>query len=116
MVHVARSGWHVSMPVMRQVSPGYTMSRAIRHPHTSSRVVVRPLSVIWLGGIAAGGDIDFIQPIEAGVAGNMGYLLGKYQATNADVTVGGWVIIAAKRTEGRWVIAVYETVVRGQPE
>lgn len=70
----------------------------------------------WARGIAAGGHIDFIRPIEVYVEGNLGYLLGKYQATNAGVTVDGRILIVTKRHAGTWKIAVHETVVRDQPE
>lgn len=70
----------------------------------------------WTRGIAAGGHVDFIRPIEVHVEGNLGYLLGKYQATNAGVTVDGRIVIVARRRDGRWLIAVHETVVRDQPE
>ena len=70
----------------------------------------------WSRGIAAGGHVDFIRPIEVYVEGSLGYLLGKYQATNAGVTVDGRIVIVAKRKEGRWQIAVHETVGRDQPE
>jgi ketosteroid isomerase-like protein len=70
----------------------------------------------WARGIAAGGHIDFIRPIEVYVEGNIGYLLGKYQATNAGTTVDGRIVIVARRREGRWLIAVHETVVRDQPD
>jgi hypothetical protein len=43
-------------------------------------------------------------------------LLGKYQATNAGTTVDGRIVIVARRREGRWLIAVHETVVRDQPD
>jgi ketosteroid isomerase-like protein len=70
----------------------------------------------WARGIAAGGHLDFIQPIEVYVAGDLGYFLGKYQATNAGVTVDGRIVIVGKRQAGQWKIAVHETVVRDQPE
>jgi ketosteroid isomerase-like protein len=70
----------------------------------------------WARGIAAGGHIDFIRPVEVRVEGDFGYLLGKYQATNAGKTVDGRIIIIAKRDKGGWMIAVHETVVRDQPE
>jgi len=70
----------------------------------------------WVRGVAAGEHVDFIRPIEVYVEGNLGYLLGKYQATNAGVTVDGRIVIVVKRKEGRWLIAVHETVVRDQPE
>jgi hypothetical protein len=40
----------------------------------------------WSRGIAARGHVDFIRPIKVYVEGNLGYLLGKYQATNAGMT------------------------------
>jgi uncharacterized protein (TIGR02246 family) len=70
----------------------------------------------WERGIAAGGHLDFIQPIDVHVAGDLGYFLGRYQATNAGVTVDGRIVIVGKRQAGRWKIAVHETVVRDQPE
>ena len=70
----------------------------------------------WTRGIAAGGHLDFVRPIEIHAEGNLGYFLGKYQATNAGVTVDGSVVIVAKRKDGGWKIAVHETVVRDQPE
>jgi ketosteroid isomerase-like protein len=70
----------------------------------------------WTRGIAAGGHLDFVRPVEIYAEGNLGYFLGKYQATNAGVTVDGRIVIVAKRKDGRWKIAVHETVVRDQPE
>ena len=48
--------------------------------------------------------------------GNLGYFLGKYEATNAGVTVDGRIVIVGKRQAGEWKITVHETVVRDQPE
>jgi ketosteroid isomerase-like protein len=70
----------------------------------------------WAQGIAAGGHLDFIHPIEVYADGALGYVLGKYQATNAGVTVDGRIVIVGKRQAGQWKIAVHETVVRDQPE
>jgi ketosteroid isomerase-like protein len=70
----------------------------------------------WERGIAAGGHVDFIQPVEIVVSGDIGYLLGRYQATNAGITVDGRILIVARRLQGRWLIAAHETVVRDQPE
>jgi ketosteroid isomerase-like protein len=70
----------------------------------------------WARGIAAGGHLDFVRPVEIYAEGDLGYFLGKYQATNAGVTVDGRIVIVAKRRDGRWQIAVHETVVRDQPE
>jgi ketosteroid isomerase-like protein len=70
----------------------------------------------WAQGIAAGGHLDFVQPIEVHADGDLGYFLGKYQATNAGVTVDGRIVIVGKREAGQWKIAVHETVVRDQPE
>lgn len=66
----------------------------------------------WEQGIAAGGHLDFVHPVEIHAEGNLGYFLGKYQATNAGVTVDGRILIVAKRIDGVWKIAVHETVVR----
>lgn len=70
----------------------------------------------WARGIAAGGHLDYLRPLEIYVDGNLGYFLGKYQATNAGVTVDGRIVIVGKRQAGTWKIAVHETVVRDQPE
>ena len=70
----------------------------------------------WARGIAAGGHLDFVKPVEIYVEGNLGYLLGTYKATNAGVTVDGRIVIVSKRLDGVWRIAVHETVVRDQPE
>ena len=70
----------------------------------------------WTRGIADGGHLDFVRPIEIHAEDNLGYFLGKYQATNAGVTVDGRIVIVAKRKDGRWKIGVHETVVRDQPE
>ena len=69
----------------------------------------------WARGIAAGGHIDFIKPVEIYTEGNLGYFLGTYQATNAGVTVDGRILIVGKRKAGKWLIAAHETVVRDQP-
>lgn len=87
--------------------------------YASAHILARGRNEIeryWSRGIAAGGHVDFIRPVEVYIEGNLGYLLGKYQATNAGVTVDGRIVIVAKRKEGRWQIAVHETVVRDQPE
>ena len=70
----------------------------------------------WAQGIAAGGHVDFIKPVKIYVEGGLGYLLGKYQATNAGVTVDGRILIVGHRKKGNWYIAAHETVVRDQPE
>jgi ketosteroid isomerase-like protein len=70
----------------------------------------------WERGIAASGHIDSFKPVEVRFSGDMGYCLGKYQATNAGITVDGRVVIVLRKIEGRWYIAVHETVVRDQPE
>ena len=70
----------------------------------------------WARGIAAGGHLDFVKPIEIYAERDLGYFLGKYQATNAGMTVDGRIVIIAKRGQGQWRIAVHETVVRDQPE
>ncbi len=70
----------------------------------------------WSRGIAAGGHVDFIRPVEVRVSGELGYLLGRYQATNAGMTVDGRILIVGRRLDGRWHIAAHETVVRDQPE
>jgi ketosteroid isomerase-like protein len=70
----------------------------------------------WARGIAAGGHLDFVKPVEVHVEGGLGYLLGKYQATNAGVTVDGRILIVGKRRDGTWQIAVHQSVVRDQPE
>ena len=69
----------------------------------------------WARGIAAGGHIDFIRPVEVHTEGGLGYFLGTYQATNAGVTVDGRVLIAGNRREWEWYIAAHSTVVRDQP-
>ena len=70
----------------------------------------------WARGIVAGGHVDFIKPVKNYVEGGLGYLLGKYQATNAGVTVDGRILIVGQRKKGNWYVAVHETVVRDQPE
>jgi ketosteroid isomerase-like protein len=70
----------------------------------------------WERGIAAGGHLDFVKPVEIRVEGGLGYFLGRYQATNAGVTVDGRILIVARKIKGVWKIAVHETVVRDQPE
>jgi ketosteroid isomerase-like protein len=67
-------------------------------------------------GIKGGGHLDFVKPVEIYVEGNLGYFLGRYQATNAGVTVDGRILIVGKRVGGGWMIAAHQTVVRDQPE
>ena len=70
----------------------------------------------WAAGIAAGGHVDFIRPVEIRTNRSMGYFLGKYQATNAGLTVDGRIVIVTVLVDGVWKIAIHETVVRDQPE
>jgi len=87
--------------------------------YASAHVLAHGRSAIqayFARGIAAGGHIDYIKPISIRCSGDMGYCLCKYQATNAGVTVDGRVLIVLRKIDGRWYIAVHETVVRDQPE
>jgi uncharacterized protein (TIGR02246 family) len=69
----------------------------------------------WRRGIAAGGHVDWIEPIAIHYTGRLGYAIGRYQATNAGVTVDGRIIIVVKKVGRRWRMAAHETVVRDQP-
>jgi ketosteroid isomerase-like protein len=69
----------------------------------------------WQRGIAAGGHIDWIEPLLVHHSGSLGYAVGRYQATNAGVTVDGRILIVVKKSKGKWRMAAHETVVRDQP-
>jgi ketosteroid isomerase-like protein len=69
----------------------------------------------WGRGIAAGGHVDRIEPIFVSVSGTLGYFVGRYEATNAGVTVDGRLLIVVRKEDGV-CIAAHETVVRDQPE
>lgn len=87
--------------------------------YASAHILAHGRSAIeqyWARGISAGGHLDYVKPIEIFVEGDLGYFLGKYQATNAGITVDGRIVIVGKRVDGVWKIAVHETVVRDQPE
>jgi len=87
--------------------------------YASAHILAHGRSAIenyWARGISAGGHLDFVRPVEIFVQGDLGYFLGKYQATNAGITVDGRIVIVGKRLDGVWKIAVHETVVRDQPE
>lgn len=87
--------------------------------YASAHILAHGRSAIqkyWERGIAAGGHLDFVRPVEIFTTGDLGYFLGKYQATNAGATVDGRIVIIGKRIGGVWKIAVHETVVRDQPE
>jgi uncharacterized protein (TIGR02246 family) len=72
------------------------------------------IEAYWRRGIAAGGHIDFIKPLTIFRAGDLGYTVGVYQATNAGVTVDGRILIVLRKIDGRWLIAAHETVARDQ--
>ena len=69
----------------------------------------------WQRGIIAGGHVDFIRPLTVFHEGNLGYVAGVYQATNAGVKVDGRILIVARKIGKTWLIAAHETVVRDQP-
>jgi uncharacterized protein (TIGR02246 family) len=73
------------------------------------------IQAYWERGIKAGGHIDFIKPLTIYFTGDLAYCAGTYQATNADVTVDGRILIVLRKIDGKWLIAAHETVVRDQP-
>jgi uncharacterized protein (TIGR02246 family) len=75
----------------------------------------KAIEAYWQRGIAAGGHLDFVRPLTVVCSGDLGYVVGTYQATNAGVTVDGRILIVAKRVDNRWLMAAHETVVRDQP-
>lgn len=75
----------------------------------------KAIEAYWRRGIAAGGRIDFIKPLETFASGELGYSAGIYQATNAGVTVDGRILLVFRKIEGRWRIVAHQTVVRDQP-
>ena len=75
----------------------------------------KQIEAYWQKGIQAGGHIDAIRPLLIYAAGELGYVAGTYQATNAGVTVDGRVLLVFKHVDDRWLIAAHETVVRDQP-
>jgi len=74
------------------------------------------IEAYWRQGIAAGGHIDWIRLEHVESSGELGYAVGRYQATNAGVTVDGRILIVMKKVKRAWRMAAHETVVRDQPE
>lgn len=87
--------------------------------YLSAHVLARgrqQIQAYWERGIAVGGHLDKVEPIFVSVVGSLGYFVGRYQATNAGVTVDGRLLIVVKKLDGVWRIVAHETVVRDQPE
>lgn len=103
----------------RRDAAGVTALYADDGYYASAHVLARgreEIEAYWAQGIAAEGHLDFVTPIDIRVDGELGYLLGKYQATNAGVTVDGRILIVARQVGGSWKIAAHQTVVRDPPE
>jgi uncharacterized protein (TIGR02246 family) len=75
----------------------------------------KAIQAYWLRSVIVGGHIDLIEPRTIFRSGDLGYIVGTYQATNAGVTVDGRLLIVVKNVRGNWLIAAQETVVRDQP-